>query len=63
MYGGPDVPVSAHTDYYHRQRTSGDFPIVLYEVVNKRSSVVEGSLNIDEVNDILDELAQNMGKS
>ncbi|KAI0664220.1 DNA ligase 4 [Cubamyces menziesii] len=46
-----------------RDRSSGDFPIVLYEVVNKRSSVVEGSLNIDEVNDILDGLAQNMGKS
>ncbi|KAI0366989.1 DNA ligase 4 [Pilatotrama ljubarskyi] len=46
-----------------RDRAAGDFPIVLYDVVNKRSSVVEGSLTIDEVNDILDQLAQNMGKS
>ncbi|KAI8996590.1 DNA ligase 4 [Trametes punicea] len=46
-----------------RDRSSGDFPTVLYEVVNKRSSVVEGSLTVDEVNDVLDELAQNMGKS
>ncbi|OSD05522.1 DNA ligase 4 [Trametes coccinea BRFM310] len=46
-----------------RDRSSGDFPTVLYEVVNKRSSVVEGSLSINEVNDILDELSQNMGKS
>ncbi|KAI0629298.1 DNA ligase 4 [Trametes polyzona] len=46
-----------------RGRSSGDFPTVLYEVVNKRSSLVEGSLTIDEVNDVLDELAQNMGKS
>lgn len=36
---------------------------MLYEVVNKRSSVVEGSLSIDEVNQYLDELSQNMGKS
>ncbi|CDO73307.1 hypothetical protein BN946_scf185008.g69 [Trametes cinnabarina] len=46
-----------------RDRSSGDFPTVLYEVVNKRSSVVEGSMTVDEVNDVLDELAQNMGKS
>ncbi|KAI0793877.1 DNA ligase 4 [Fomes fomentarius] len=46
-----------------REKTSGDFPTVLYEVVNKRSSVVEGSLSIDEVNQYLDELSQNMGKS
>ncbi|KAI9064078.1 DNA ligase 4 [Trametes sanguinea] len=46
-----------------RDRSSGDFPTVLYEVVNKRSSVVEGSMTIDEVNNLLDELSQNMGKS
>ncbi|KAG6812748.1 hypothetical protein H0H92_000794 [Tricholoma furcatifolium] len=44
------------------QKTSGDFPTVLYEVVSKRSSVIEGSLSIDELNDLLDELAQSMGK-
>ncbi|KAF8202540.1 DNA ligase IV [Pholiota molesta] len=45
-----------------RGATSGDFPTVLYEVVSKRSSVIEGSLSIDDLNDILDELAKNMGK-
>jgi DNA ligase 4 len=35
---------------------------VLYEVVNKRSSVVEGSLSVDDLNGVLDELSQNMGK-
>ncbi|KAF8159664.1 DNA ligase IV [Crassisporium funariophilum] len=43
-------------------KTSGDFPTVLYEVVSKRSSVIEGSLSIDDLNDILDELSKNMGK-
>ncbi|KAM6496937.1 DNA ligase IV [Amanita muscaria] len=42
--------------------SSGDFSTVLYEVVSKRSSVVEGSLTIDDLNDLLDELAKNMGK-
>ncbi|KAI0700108.1 DNA ligase 4 [Cerioporus squamosus] len=46
-----------------RDKTSGDFPTVLYEVVNKRSSVVQGSLSIDELNDYLDELSQNTGKA
>ena len=45
-----------------RQKTSGDFPTVLYEVVSKRSSVIEGSLSVDDLNDILDELSKNMGK-
>jgi len=44
------------------QKSSGDFPTVLFEVVSKRSSVIEGSLTVDEVNEILDELAKNMGK-
>lgn len=44
------------------QKTSGDFPTVLFEVVSKRSSVIEGSLSVDELNDILDELSKNMGK-
>ncbi|KAI0343258.1 DNA ligase 4 [Trametopsis cervina] len=43
--------------------SSGDFPNVLYEVVSKRSSVIQGSLSIDELNDSLDMLSQNMGKS
>ncbi|CCM06278.1 uncharacterized protein FIBRA_08529 [Fibroporia radiculosa] len=46
-----------------REKSSGDFPTVLYEVISKRSSVIEGTLTIDEVNDVLDELSRNMGKS
>lgn len=45
------------------QASAGDFPTVLYEVISKRSSVIQGSLSIDDVNDALDELAQNGGKS
>lgn len=44
------------------QATSGDFPTVLFEVVSKRSSVIESSLSIDDLNDILDDLSKNMGK-
>lgn len=36
---------------------------MLYEVINKRSSIIESSITIEEVNDILDEIAHNMGKS
>ncbi|KAI0058986.1 ATP-dependent DNA ligase [Artomyces pyxidatus] len=43
-------------------KSSGDFPTVLYEVVGKRSSVLEGTLTIDELNDVLDELSKNIGK-
>ncbi|KAI0704277.1 ATP dependent DNA ligase domain-containing protein [Cytidiella melzeri] len=43
--------------------SSGDFTTVLYEVVSKRSSVIQGSLSIDELNDTLDMLSQHMGKS
>ncbi|KAF8636375.1 hypothetical protein AX17_003558 [Amanita inopinata Kibby_2008] len=45
-----------------RYTSSGDFPGVLYDIVSKRSSVIEGSLTIDDLNDILDELSKNMGK-
>ena len=45
-----------------REDTSGDFSTVLYEVVSKRSSVLEGSMSIDDLNDILDELSKNSGK-
>lgn len=41
-----------------QNKASGDFPTVLYEVVGKRSSVTEGSLSIDDLNEILDELSQ-----
>ncbi|TCD60360.1 DNA ligase (ATP) [Steccherinum ochraceum] len=46
-----------------RDKTSGDFPTVLYEVVSKRSSVIQGSLSVEELNDVLDQLAKHMGKS
>ncbi|THG99158.1 hypothetical protein EW026_g3144 [Hermanssonia centrifuga] len=46
-----------------RDASSGDFPTVLYEVVSKRSSVIEGSLSIDELNETLDQLSENMGHS
>ncbi|KAI0272769.1 ATP dependent DNA ligase domain-containing protein [Gloeopeniophorella convolvens] len=39
--------------------SSGDFPTVMYEVISKRSSVVEGSLTIDELNDALDEISRS----
>lgn len=45
-----------------RYRSSGDFPLVLYEVVNKRSSVTESLLSVHELNDILDDLSKNTGK-
>lgn len=54
---------SLHIPFSRCQRTSGDFPTVLYEVVNKRSSVVEGTMTVTDINNMLDELAQNMGKS
>jgi DNA ligase-4 len=41
------------------QRTSADFPGVLYEVIGKRSSVMEGTLTIQELNDLLDELSKS----
>ncbi|KAF7294400.1 DNA ligase [Mycena kentingensis (nom. inval.)] len=45
-----------------QHKSSGDFPTVLYDVISKRTSVVEGSLTVDELNGILDELARNNGK-
>ncbi|KAJ8590777.1 DNA ligase 4 [Rhizopogon salebrosus TDB-379] len=45
-----------------KDKSSGDFPAVLYEVVSKRSSVVEGSLSVHDLNAILDDLSKNMGK-
>ncbi|KAG5652619.1 DNA ligase (ATP) [Sphagnurus paluster] len=45
-----------------RDTTSGDFPTVLFDVVSKRSSIIEGTLSVDELNGLLDELSQNMGK-
>ncbi|OJT11573.1 DNA ligase 4, partial [Trametes pubescens] len=46
-----------------RHRSAGDFPTVLSEIIDKRCCVMKGSLTIDDVNGVLDQLAQNMGKS
>ncbi|KAN0094996.1 hypothetical protein V8E55_003283 [Tylopilus felleus] len=40
---------------------SGDFSNILYEA-SKCSSVVKGSLSVDDLNSILNELFQTMGK-
>ncbi|KAF9499593.1 ATP-dependent DNA ligase [Pleurotus eryngii] len=45
-----------------RDSSSGDFSAVLFDVVSKRSSVIEGTLTIDHLNELLDELAASMGK-
>lgn len=54
-------PVEKSTDG-EKPMSSGDFPAVLYDVVSKRTSVIEGSLSVDDLNEILDELSKNMGK-
>ncbi|KIK60460.1 hypothetical protein GYMLUDRAFT_73906 [Collybiopsis luxurians FD-317 M1] len=41
---------------------SGDFPTVVYEVVKKRSTVIDSTLRIDELNSFLDELSNSIGK-
>ncbi|KAJ4473870.1 DNA ligase 4 [Lentinula aciculospora] len=46
----------------NRAYSAGDFPGILWDVVHKRSSVVEGTLNIQELNDLLDELSNSIGK-
>jgi hypothetical protein len=43
----------------NEQKVAGDFPTVLYEIVGKRSSVMDGTLTIQELNDVLDELSMN----
>ncbi|KAH8116296.1 DNA ligase 4 [Phellopilus nigrolimitatus] len=45
-----------------RDKAAGDFPTVLYEVISKRSSVIDGSLTVDDVNEILDQLSNDTGK-
>ncbi|TDL23778.1 DNA ligase 4 [Rickenella mellea] len=45
-----------------KDKTSGDFPTVLYEVISKRSSVIDGTLTVDDVNNILDDICKDMGK-
>jgi len=54
--GGFDLSVDSF------QGSSGDFPTVLYDVVGKRSSVIEGSLSIDDLNAALDDISRNISK-
>ncbi|KAF5388657.1 hypothetical protein D9757_004750 [Collybiopsis confluens] len=44
------------------KEASGDFPSVVFEVVKKRSTVIESTLKIDELNSLLDELSNSIGK-
>lgn len=44
------------------QKMAGDFPMVLFEVISKRSNVMEGTLTIDRLNNLLDELSKAGGK-
>lgn len=45
-----------------QRSTSGDFPSILHEVISKRSSVIQGTLTIDDLNRYLDEITENIGK-
>jgi DNA ligase-4 len=45
-----------------QRSTSGDFSSILHEVISKRSSVIKGTLTIDDLNRYLDEITENIGK-
>ncbi|KZV99983.1 DNA ligase 4 [Exidia glandulosa HHB12029] len=45
-----------------KDKAAGDFPTVLQEVVQKRSSVMRGTMRVDQVNECLDDLAACSGK-
>jgi len=45
-----------------QRSTSGDFSSILHEVISKRSSVIKGTLTIDDLNRYLDEITESMGK-
>jgi len=45
-----------------QRSTSGDFSSILHEVISKRSSVIQGTLTIDDLNRYLDEITENIGK-
>ncbi|CAG7851558.1 DNA ligase 4; AltName: Full=DNA ligase IV; AltName: Full=Polydeoxyribonucleotide synthase [ATP] 4 [Serendipita indica DSM 11827] len=46
----------------HQKSAAGDFPGLVYEVVAKRSSVTEGTLRIDQLNALLDDLSKRGSK-
>ncbi|KAG8877921.1 DNA ligase (ATP) [Tulasnella sp. 331] len=39
-------------------KTAGDFPSVVFDVVNARSTVTEGTMSVDDINDVLDEISR-----
>ncbi|KAF8315325.1 ATP-dependent DNA ligase [Clavulina sp. PMI_390] len=41
------------------QKAVGDFPSVLFQVINARSSVMQGTLTIEQVNNLLDDLSSS----
>ncbi|KAG8787200.1 DNA ligase (ATP) [Serendipita sp. 397] len=50
------------TGYQHKKSVVGDFPGLVYEVISKRSSVIEGTLRIDRLNELLDDLSKHGSK-
>ncbi|KZS94450.1 DNA ligase 4 [Sistotremastrum niveocremeum HHB9708] len=63
---GPSDPDAQRLMHWKKpaedDKVAGDFPTVLFEVLSKRSSVMETTLTIAEVNAALDELAEAAGK-
>lgn len=45
-----------------QRSTSGDFSSILHEVISRRSTVIKGTLTIDDLNRYLDEITENIGK-
>ena len=45
-----------------QRSASGDFSSILHEVISTRSSVIQGTLTIDDLNRYLDEITENIGK-
>lgn len=41
------------------QKATGDFPNVLYQTINQRSSVEVGKMTIEELNNLLDDLSRS----
>ncbi|PVG04723.1 putative DNA ligase [Serendipita vermifera] len=46
----------------NQQSMAGDFPALAYEIMSKRSSVIEGDLRIDQLNQLLDDLSRKGSK-
>ncbi|KAI0034447.1 ATP dependent DNA ligase domain-containing protein [Vararia minispora EC-137] len=46
-----------------QHQTSGDFPSVFLDVISRRSSLDEGTLTVEQLNSLLDDLALNVGNS